>query len=342
MAGIETVRVGFFGYGYWGPNLVRNFADTDGCAVAAICDPDRERLRLAARRYPGAILTPHYDEVLEDRSIDAVVIATPVSQHFDLALAALQRRKHVLIEKPITHSVDQASRLIDEAARRDLLLLVDHTFLFTPAVRKLHEMVTGGVLGDLYYFDSIRTNLGRFRDDVNVFWDVAVHDLSILLHIVEEKPVALSAVGASHMPGNPENIGYLTLFFDSGMIAHITASWLSPRKIRQIIVGGSRRMVYYDDVEPDEKIKLYDKGVISGVSPDPTHRLRVDYRRGDMWAPYLENTEALSHLAQHFRDCVRQVAVPICDGTSGRRIIELLSAVDRSIADGGRRVKVTG
>lgn len=342
MTGIETVRVGFFGYGYWGPNLVRNFADTDGCTVAAICDPDRERLRLASRRYPTAILTPHYDEVLEDRTIDAVVVATPVSLHFDLALAALQRRKHVLVEKPITHSADQASRLIDEAARREVTLLVDHTFLFTPAVRKLHEMVTSGVLGQLYYFDSIRTNLGRFRDDVNVFWDVAVHDLSILQHILDEKPVALTAVGASHMPGNPENIGYLTLFFDSGMIAHITASWLSPRKIRQIIVGGSRRMVCYDDIEPDEKIKLYDRGVVSGVSPDPAHRLRVDYRRGDMWAPYLENTEALSHLAQHFRDCVRGTAKPICDGASGRQIIELLAAVDRSIADGGRRVEVGG
>jgi predicted dehydrogenase len=339
MSGI-SMRVGFVGYGYWGPNLARSFAQTQGCTVAALCDEDCERLSLATSCYPAARLTTSYDELLCDRSIDAVVIATPARLHFEIAMAALQRGKHVLVEKPMTRSVDEASRLADEGRRRNLALLVNHTFLFTPAVRKLQEMIATGILGDLRYFDSIRANRGLFREDVNVFWDVAVHDIAILHFILKEKPVALSAVGVKDVQGNPESIGYLTLFFDSGMIAHITASWLSPRKIRQITIGGSECIVCYDDMEPNEKVKLYDRRVASDVIPEPRHRLGAGSRRGDVWIPNIENTEALQSLAQHFRDCVQGTTLPLCDGDSGRRVIELLNAVDRSVAAGGSRVRI--
>lgn len=339
MAGI-SMRVGFVGYGYWGPNLARSFAQTDGCTVAALCDDDGERLSLAANSYPAAKVTTSYDHLLSDQSIDAVVIATPARLHFEFAMAALRRGKHVMVEKPMTRSVDEASRLADEGARRNLVLLVNHTFLFTPAVRKLHEMIAAGILGNLRYFDSVRANRGLFREDVNVFWDVAVHDIAILQYILKERPVALSAVGVKEVQGNPESIGYLTMFFDSGMIAHLTASWLSPRKVRQVTIGGSERMVCYDDMEPNEKVKLYDRRVASGALPELRNGLGAGYRRGDMWIPQIEGTEALQSLAQHFRDCVQGTTLPLCDGDSGCRVIELLNAVDRSVAAGGSKVRI--
>jgi predicted dehydrogenase len=246
----------------------------------------------------------------------------------------------VLVEKPVTRSLDEFSRLTDEATRRNLALLVDNTFLFTPAVRKLRDIVAGGILGDFSHFDSIRANLGRFRDDVNVFWDLAVHDLVILQYILPDKPVALSAIGVRDVAGHPESIGYLTLFFGSGMIAHINASWLSPRKIRQIVVGGSLRMACYDDVEPDEKLTLYDKCVVSRETPDPLHHLGLGSRRGKKWVLPIEKAEALSRLAEHFRDCIEGTVVPLGDDGLLRRTIELLTAADHSAAQGGRRVSV--
>lgn len=338
----STVRIGIVGYGNWGPNLARVFSTVPGCTVAAICDSNRERLRTASRQYPTAELTTSYDALVDAPSIDSIVIAAPARIHFAFAMAALQRGKHVLVEKPITRSVDEAARLIDEATRRNLVLLVDHTFLFSPAVRKLREMIAGGILGDIHYFHSIRANLGVFRDDVNVFWDVALHDITILGHILNEKPMALSAVGVRHTEGGLTSMGYLKVFFDSGTIAHITASWLSPRKIRQIIIGGSRRMICYDEVEPREKVKLYDNCSVPGVRPRHGDRWDSGFRRGDASVQPIDQAEPLGLLAQHFRDCVNGAAVPHCDGRAGLRTIEMLTAVDRSVADGGRLVPISG
>jgi predicted dehydrogenase len=337
----STVRIGIVGYGNWGPNLARVFSAVSGCTVAAICDSNRERLHAASHQHPAAELTTSYDALVDDPSIDSIVIAVPARSHFAIAIAALQRGKHVLVEKPITRSVDEAARLIDEATRRNLVLLVDHTFLFSPAVRKLREIIAGGILGDIHYFHSVRANLGVFREDVNVFWDVALHDITILGHILNEKPMALEAVGVRHTEGGLASMGYLKVFFDSGAIADITASWLSPRKIRRILIGGSRRMICYDEVEPHEKVKLYNNCSVSDAQPRQGDRQDSGYRREDASVQPIDQVEPLSLLAQHFRDCINGAAVPLCDGRAGLRTIEMLTAVDRSVAEDGRRVPVS-
>jgi predicted dehydrogenase len=338
----STVRIGIVGYGNWGPNLARAFSAVPGCTVAAICDSNRERLQAASSRYPAAKLTTSYDALVNAPSIHSIVIAAPARIHFDCAMAALQRGKHVLVEKPITRSVDEATRLINEATRRNLVLLVDHTFLFSPAVRKLREMIAGGILGDIHHFHSVRANLGVFRDDVNVFWDVALHDITILRHILNEKPTALEAVGVRCTEDGLASMGHLKVFFDSGAIADITASWLSPCKIRRILISGSRRMICYDEAEPREKVKLYDNCSASAAQPRQGDRRASELRCGDASVQPIDQAEPLSLLAQHFRDCVNGMAVPLCDGRAGLRTIEMLTAVDRSVAEGGRRVSVSG
>ena len=255
------VGVGVVGYGYWGPNLVRNFAATEGAQVIAVCDMDATKLALCERRHPGVATTKEFQDLLKDSRIDAIAIATPVHSHFELALAALKAGKHVLVEKPLAQTSEQVRRLIEEAERRKLILMVDHTFLYTPAVQKIRELIVEGALGDIYYYNGIRASLGLFQSDVNVIWDLAVHDVSIIQYILNEKPVAVSATGASHVAGTPENMAHIALFFQSSCIAHISVNWLSPVKVRQTFIGGSRKMIVYDDVEATEKIKVYDKGI---------------------------------------------------------------------------------
>ena len=265
------VGVAVVGYGYWGPNLVRNFANTEGCQVIAVSDLDPEKLSLSKRRHPGIQVTTEFRDLLTDNRVDAIVIATPVHTHFDLALAALKAGKHVLVEKPLAQTSEQVSRLIDEAERRSLILMVDHTFLYTPAVQKIRQLIVDGSLGDIYYYNSIRASLGLFQSDVNVIWDLAVHDISIIQYILNEKPVAVSATGASHVAGTPENMAHLALFFQSSCIAHISVNWLSPVKVRQTLIGGSRKMIVYDDVQATEKIKVYDRGItVNGSRKTPT------------------------------------------------------------------------
>ena len=255
------VNVGVIGYGYWGPNLVRNFMEVPGSTVAAVSDLRDARLAEVSRRYPTIRTTRSADDLFNDASIDAIVVATPVFSHFDLALRALQAGKHVLVEKPLTSTSDQATQLIDEASRRKLVLMVDHTFVYTGAVRKIREMVDGKELGDIYYYDSVRVNLGLFQHDVSVIWDLAVHDLAIMDYVLAAKPCAVAATGISHLAGQPENVAYITLFFEGRQIAHIHVNWLAPVKVRQTLIGGSQKMIVYDDLEPSEKIKVYDKGV---------------------------------------------------------------------------------
>jgi predicted dehydrogenase len=337
---IETINIGIIGYGYWGPNLVRNFAETPGARVAAVADLDTAKLAVVQRRFPGVRTTTDFRELLNDPGIDAIAIATPVHSHFELALAALLAGKHLWLEKPITETSAQARQLIDIAQRRNRVLLVDHTFLYTGAVTKMHELITSGELGRIYYYDSIRVNLGLFQRDVSVISDLAVHDFSILDYLLDEHPVAVTSSGTNHFPGTPENLAYVTLFYDSGTIAHANVSWLAPVKVRQILVGGSKKMITYDDLEPSEKIKVYDKGVSFVDDPQKIHEMRVGYRTGDMWAPRLAVTEALRVEGEHFVDCIVNNKVPKTDGHLGLRVVELIEAAHQSMRHRGATVYI--
>jgi predicted dehydrogenase len=337
----EMIRIAVIGYGYWGPNLMRNFAHSTGCEVAAVCDFDSAKLASCARLYPGTTTTTHYRDILDDPKIDAVAIATPADSHFALAMEALKAGKHVLVEKPLAQTSDQVRWLIDEATRRSLVLLVDHTFIYTPAIQKIRQLISEDALGQIYYYNGTRASFGLFQRDVNVIWDLAVHDVSIIQYIFDEPPVAVSATGASHVSGTPENMAHITLFFESSCVAHINVSWLSPIKVRQTFIGGSRKMIVYDDVEPTEKIKIYDKGITLNGSPEDTHQLRIGYRAGDMWAPHLPAKEALETEVEHFVECVRSGRDPISDGASGLHVVEILEAASRSIADRGRPVRLS-
>jgi predicted dehydrogenase len=330
-----VLKVGVIGYGYWGPNLARCLSEIGTARVVSISDQRRESLARAAGRYPGARLQEDYRDLLGDPEIDAVAIATPVHTHFDLAMAALRAGKHVWLEKPMCRTSAEALRLIEEAEQRKLVLLVDHTFIYTPAVRKLNELVETDAIGELHYYDSIRVNLGLFQHDVNVVWDLAVHDFSILEYLVKEKPVAISANGASPVRGTPESMAYITAFFDSGMIAHLNVNWLAPVKLRQTLLGGSRKMIVYDDLEPSEKIKIYDKGVTVNQSPEQIYQTLIEYRTGDMWAPRLSTKEALQTEAQHFVDCIESGAKPITDAIMGMRVVELMEAASQSMRQRG-------
>ena len=335
-----SIGVGVVGYGYWGPNLVRNFVNTEGAQVIGICDREAEKRALAQRAYPGVVITKEFSELLRDSRIDAIAVATPVHTHYELALATLKAGKHVLVEKPLAQTSEQVRRLIEEAERRKLVLMVDHTFLYTPAVQKIRELIASEALGQIYYYNGIRASLGLFQSDVNVIWDLAVHDISIIRHILKEEPVAVSATGASHVVGTPENMAHMTLFFQSSCIAHLSVNWLSPVKVRQTFIGGSRKMIVYDDVEATEKIKVYDKGVTIDGSAESAHQLRIGYRAGDMWAPHLPAKEALQTEAEHFINCVCTGASPISDGVSGLRVVEILEAASRSIAEQGNPVRL--
>lgn len=337
------ISVGVIGYGYWGPNLVRNFAETIGTEVVAVSDLRQERLQLVSRRYPGVQGVNDYREVLRNPKIDAVAISTPVSTHFPLAMEALQHGKHVLVEKPITADSEEALRLIEEADRRNLVLMVDHTFVYTGAVRKMKELIESGALGDVYYYDSTRVNLGLFQNDVNVIWDLAVHDLSIMDYIIPERPVSVSATGVAHV-NSEEDTAYVSVFCDGSVIAHLNLNWLSPVKIRQTLIGGTRSMMVYDDLEASEKIKIYDKGLIldKNTTAETVYRLKVGYRTGDMYAPKLDATEALAVEVAHFADCIENQKTPLTDGHAGLRIVKVLEAATRSMRERGRSVPVHG
>jgi predicted dehydrogenase len=334
------IGVGVIGYGYWGPNLVRNFVEIGSSQVVGVSDLRPERLAVVQARYPAIKTTTDPRELMTNPTIDAIVIATPVSTHFDLAWQALQANKHVLVEKPLAATSEQVLRLIEEAERRHRVLMVDHTFVYTGAVRKIRELVTSHSLGDIYYYDSVRVNLGLFQHDVNVIWDLAVHDLSIMDYVLASQPCAVSATGISHIPGQPENIAYLTLFFENNLIAHIHVNWLAPVKMRRTLIGGSQKMIVYDQLEPSEKVKVYDKGITVNNNPESVYRMLIDYRAGDMWAPYVERTEALQTEARHFINCIVQDVPPLTDGKAGLRVVRLLEAATHSMAQQGKPVEL--
>jgi predicted dehydrogenase len=334
------INVAIIGYGYWGPNLVRNFAESEGAQVVAVADLNPVNLEAVHKRYPGIRTTTRFHELLADPGIDAVAVATPVCTHFELGMAVLKSGKHLWMEKPMAETSLQAHRLVEEADRRKLVLIVDHTFVYTGAVRKMAEIVRSGELGRLYYYDSVRVNLGLFQRDVSVISDLAVHDFSILDFLFEEHPVAVSASGTNHFPGTPENLAYITLFYDSGTIAHANVSWLAPVKVRQIFVGGSKKMIAYNDLEPSEKVKVYDKGISVTDDPQKIQEMRVGYRTGDMWAPRLGLTEALRVECDHFVDCIEHEQRPQTDGRLGLRVVELIEAATSSMRGRGETLYV--
>jgi predicted dehydrogenase len=341
---MKLTTVGVIGCGYWGPNLLRNFVENESAGLRWMCDLDAQRLGSMSRRYPAAKATTDYRQLLADSELDAVVVATPVATHYEFARAALEAGKHVLIEKPFASSVREAESLIEMAERNGLRLMVDHTFVYTGAVRKIKELVRAGELGDLLYFDSVRINLGLFQRDINVVWDLAPHDLSIMDYIIESRPIALTATGSCHIEKGIQNIAYLMLRFPGEFIAHFHFNWLSPVKIRRALLAGSKKMVVYDDIEPTEKVRVYDKGVTANRVEDEreaAYKTLVSYRTGDVWVPKLDSSEALKYVCKEFLDSIAEKRAPLTDGHAGLRVTRLLEAAQQSIEGGGRLVDLT-
>lgn len=336
----STLGIGIIGYGYWGPNLVRNIAEIPDARIVSVSDLQESRLKLVQQRYPGIKTTNNCDELINDPTVDAVAIATPVSSHFELGMKALKAGKHVLVEKPMTFTVEEGRKLVEEAQKRQLVLMVDHTFVYTGAVRKVRELVKSKALGDIYYYDSTRINLGLFQHDVNVIWDLAVHDLSIMDYVLELEPVAVAATGANHVDGRPENIAFITLFFNNNLIAHMNVNWLSPVKLRHILIGGTQKMVVYNDLEPSEKIKVYDAGIKIDNHPDKIYETLIGYRTGDMWAPKCDSTEALKVELTHFVRCIQNKEKPLTGGEMGLRVVKVLEAASTSLRERGRPIEL--
>ena len=332
------IRIGVIGYGYWGPNIVRNLRGLDGCEVAAVCDQSPAALARVAKAHPGLPVTRDPADLLTSPQLDAIAVVTPVCTHFELAKAALENGKHVFIEKPFTATTPQAEGLIELGERKKLTIMVDHTFLFTGAVRKMRELLDDGVLGDLYYYDSTRVNLGLFQHDVSVVWDLAPHDLAIMDFLIKAKPDAVVATGEAHLNGHVD-VAYLTVYFPGNTIAHINVNWLSPVKIRTTLIGGEKKMLVWNDLEADEKIKVYDKGVQMQNGPG-LYDLLVSYRAGDMWAPRVEQVEALKVELGYFIDCVTKRHTPCNDGVAGYRVVKLLEAADQSLRERGKAVRL--
>src|SRR5918911_4984650 len=339
-----NITVGVIGCGYWGPNLLRNLAENEAARLRWMCDLDPKRLGTVGRRYPSAETTLDYKRLINDPHLDAIVISTPVATHFTFAREALEAGKHVLVEKPFTASAAEAEMLVELAERQGLTLMVDHTFIYTGAVRKIKEIVQSGELGDLLYFDSTRINLGIFQHDINVVWDLAPHDLSIMDYLIDRQPEALTATGSCHIEQGIENIAYVTLRFPDPFIAHFHFNWLSPVKIRHTLIAGSRKMVVYDDIEPTEKVRVYDKGVtatnaaVSYEEREATYQTLVSYRTGDVWVPKLDSTEALHYVCDEFLSAITEKRRPLTDGQSGLRVVRLLEAAQASISQEGRAI----
>lgn len=334
------IKVGVVGYGYWGPNLARNFAENPGTELKVICDLSEQRLQVAQRKLPGVQVTQDYKTLLADPELDAIAISTPVSSHFPLAWSALDAGKHVLVEKPLASNTEDGQKLVDLACDRKLVLLVDHTFVYTSAVRKIRDLIAADDLGEIYYYDSVRVNLGLFQHDVNVLWDLAVHDLSVMQFVLPQRPYAVSATGVSHVPGQPENVAYLTLFFENNLIAHINVNWLAPVKLRRTLIGGSRKMIFFNDLEPSEKLKIYDRGIITQDDPEQIYQLLVGYRSGDILAPQLELSEALQVEVAHFIDCIHTGQKPLSDGVAGLQIVQILEGAQRSMQQQGQPIQL--
>ena len=332
------IGIGVIGYGYWGPQVVRNFHSLNNARVEVVCDKETEALKRAKQAYADLEVTTDLSRVLTAPHVDAVAVVTPVWTHFELAKTALENGKHVFVEKPFTTTSEQARQLIELAEKKNLRIMVDHTFLFTGAVKKIRQLIDGNELGKLYYYDSTRVNLGLFQHDVNVVWDLAPHDLSIMNHLIKEKAEAIVATGERHL-NSQEDVAFITIYFEHNIIAHINVNWLSPVKVRTTLIGGEKKMVVWNDLEADEKVKVYDKGA-QITNREGIYDLLVSYRSGDMWAPKVEQTEALKAECEYFVDCVKNNTRPFNDGQAGLRVVKMLEAANQSIRERGRIVRI--
>ena len=330
------MNFGVIGYGYWGPNVVRNLASLEGSQVSAIAELSPNAQKRAHKAYPSIHITSDTMEVIKSPDIDAIAVITPVWTHYELAKAALENGKHVFVEKPFTSNVAQGEKLIDLAIQKNLRIMVDHTFLFTGAVRKISQLLREGTLGKLYYYDSTRVNLGLFQHDINVLWDLAPHDLSIMDYVIDGNPEAVVATGQCHLNSH-EDVAFMTLYFPENVIAHINVNWLSPVKVRTTLIGGEKRMLVWNDLEADEKVKIYDKGV-NITNSEGLYNLLVNYRSGDMWAPQLEQVEALRQELSYFVDCIGTGKDPFNDGCAGLRVVKMLEAASESLSKRGSLV----
>ena len=333
------MRIGVIGYGYWGPNIVRNFHSHDDSEVVLVADRNPKCEPRLKKVYPSIGFTTDENQVLTSPDIDVVAVVTPVWTHYELAKKALENGKHVFVEKPFTYSVQQGEELIELAEKKNLKIMVDHTFLFTGAVKKIKELVDKKELGELYYYDSLRVNLGLFQHDVNVIWDLAPHDLSIMDYVIGAKPEAVVATGEGHLNG-VEDVAFITVYFPKHIIAHVNVNWLSPVKVRTTLIGGEKKMLVWNDLEADEKLRIYDKGVSMSTNPSNLHQLLVSYRSGDMWAPQVEQIEALKAETAYFLKCIEENSKPFNDGEAGLRVVRILEAADRSIRSRGEAVNL--
>ena len=333
------IIVGVIGIGYWGPNLVRNFFSNPQTTVKACSDLKKERLSFIRNTYPTIKTTLDYREIVNDPKIDLVAICTPVSTHYEIARTALEAGKHVLIEKPMTATSKQGEELINLAEKKRLKIFVDHTFLFTGAVRKMKELIVHNEIGDLYYFDSVRVNLGLFQHDVNVIWDLAPHDISIMHYLLDQQPESVVATGVSHLNGL-EDVAYLTVYYPNNLISHIHVNWLSPVKIRQTLIAGRKKMVMWDDNEPIEKVRIYDKGIELVESTDEVYEMLIQYRTGDMYCPKLDTTEGLTVEVKNIVSTLLNETKPVADGASGYMVVKILEAAQKSLKSRGKEVKL--
>jgi predicted dehydrogenase len=334
------INVAVTGVGYWGPNIIRNFYGHPETNVKTCCDLRDERLDFVKNSYPAIATTKEYNDILNDPEIDLVAICTPVFTHFELAKLALEAGKHVLIEKPMTSTSAQGEELINLAEQKNKQIFVDHTFLFTGSVKKIKEVIASGEVGNLLYFDSIRVNLGLFQHDVNVIWDLAPHDISIMDYCLAQKPECVIATGSDHFRDGMEDVAYLTVYYPNSLIGHIHTNWLSPVKVRQTLIAGTKKMVVWDDIQPSEKVRIYDKGVDVIKTADQVYNMLIQYRTGDMYCPKIDGTEALKAEVGHIADCLTNGTKPVSDGHSGLMVVKILEASDQSIKNRGKEVRI--
>ena len=332
------LRAAIIGYGYWGPNVLRNFHENPEITISIVCDISKKNLKIVKEKYPSIELTETADDIFSDKDIDLVAIITPVFTHYALTKKALLSEKHVFVEKPFTSTTDQAKELIEIAEKKKLTIMVDHTYLFTSAVRKIKELVDNRTIGNLFYYDSVRVNLGLFQHDINVIWDLAPHDISIMNHLIKDlKPISVNAIGSQHFGNELEDVAYLHVKFENDFIANFHVNWLSPVKIRNTILAGDKKMLLWNDLASDEKIKIYDKGV-DVKTREGIYNLLVAYRTGDMWSPHVSGGEALKLETEYLVECINSGKRPINDGMDGLKVVRILEASEKSIKNGGREI----
>jgi predicted dehydrogenase len=334
------INLGVIGCGYWGPNLIRNFHSFPDVNMMMAADLNEEKLLHLKESYPNLVTTTNYLDIVNSPEIDAIAIATPVLTHYGIALEALNNKKHVFVEKPLSTSKQEVEDLITVSEKNNLVLMVGHIFAFNAAIKKIKEIIDSGELGEIYYISCQRLNLGLFQQDINVIWDLAPHDISIILHLLGKEPKKVSASGASHINPNIEDVGFITMEFENNLIAYIHTSWLDPNKIRKMTIVGSKKMLVFDDVEPSEKIKIYSKGVDAPQHYDTFGEFQYTYHYGDIIIPMIKNTEPLKTELEHFRDCIINKRNPVTDGKAGLQVVKILEACQESLKNDGCKVEL--